>query len=121
MDSEHLPPDFFGDPFVLETLPLPRPATGYAVQCLGTDLLLDAQSGLFLSMRSPELAGLFVSHKAAHAAASRWLRERKTDQAASELAIVPASYDQERKRHILILGVLKAGLDDQVISSIQAC
>ena len=47
--------DAFGDPFAVDELPLPRPGTGYAVQMLDTDTLLDRRSGHFLGVRNPGL------------------------------------------------------------------
>lgn len=106
MTCNDLPPDTFGDHFALETLPLARRPAGYAVQRLDTDTLLDRRSGCFLPIRSPDLEGLFASFDAAHAAASRWVLENCPPPADHGLAIVPASFDPEMQRHILIYGVL---------------
>jgi hypothetical protein len=106
MTQFHFPDDFFGDRFTLGALPLPRQASGYAVQMLDTDRLLDEDSGEFLTMRTPALQGLFVSFAAAHAAASRWVNQHGTTPEEHRLAIVPASFDAELKRHVLIYGVL---------------
>jgi hypothetical protein len=95
---------FFGDPFCLEQLPLPRPAEGYAVQYLGCDQLLDRCTGQFLPIRQPELRALYPSFSSAFAAARTW-RDAHPD-AAPELAIVPAAFDAASERHILIYGVL---------------
>lgn len=107
----HLPPlilgeDAFGDRFNLEDLPLPRPGTGYAVQILDTDTLLDRASGNFLPVRAPALHALFDSFDAAYAAARAWLRQRHAGTDLPPLAIVPAHYDVEMQRHVLIYGVL---------------
>lgn len=98
--------DAFGDRFALEGLPLPRTGTGYAVQMLDTDTLLDRGTGSFLPVRDAALDGLFDSFDDAFAAARAWLREcgATTDQHA--LAIVPAYYDGLMHRHVLIYGVL---------------
>jgi len=99
--------DAFGDPFLIERLPLPRPAAGYAVQMLGSDRLLDRRSGDFQPVRSPALAALFDSFAAAHAAAGRWLDEHGGNPAEHRLSIVPAAFDETLERHVLIYGVLE--------------
>lgn len=99
-------PDTFGDPFTLDQLPLPRDARGYAVQALDTDTLLDCHTGAFLPMRSPALNGLFNSFAAAHAAASNWVDTHCATLEEHRLAIVPAGFDDDLQRHILIYGVL---------------
>ncbi len=99
--------DAFGDPFVLDTLPLRRPAAGYAVQMLGSDQLLDRRSGVFLPVRSPDLAGLFESFKAAREAAEAWVDRHCQAPAEHRLAIVPAAFDEALERHVLIYGVLE--------------
>lgn len=98
--------DAFGDRFDLEQLPLARPGTGYAVQALGTDTLLDRCSLRFLPIRSPELAGLFDSFDAAYQAARDFLRQRDENLREHPLAIVPAYLDAQLQRHVLIYGVL---------------
>ncbi|MGE5491814.1 MAG: hypothetical protein ACM31P_11095 [Actinomycetota bacterium] len=98
--------DAFGDPFSLADLPLPRTGTGYAVQRLDTDTLLDRSSGEFLPVRDPALSGLFDSFDAARTAARHWLTTRSTSIDEPPLAIVPAYFDQEMDRHVLIYGVL---------------
>ncbi|MDR1350174.1 MAG: hypothetical protein LBJ59_05240 [Zoogloeaceae bacterium] len=95
---------FFGDPFCLEDLPLPRPAEGYAVQRLGCDQALDQRTHDFLSVRHPDLRALYPSFSAASTAAQAW-REAHPE-ATPELAIVPAAFDAVAERHILIYGVL---------------
>lgn len=109
--GEHLPrlihgDDAFGDPFSLADLPLPRAGTGYAVQRLDTDTLLDRSSGKFLPVRDPALSGLFDSFDAARNAARHWLTNRSANIDEQPLAIVPAYFDQEMGRHVLIYGVL---------------
>ena len=104
--SNTLPADAFGDPFLLDDLPLPRQPAGYAVQRLDTDTLLDRHSGAFLPVRSPELAGLFPTFDAAHAAASAWVAQHCPPPADHCLAIVPAGFDPFLNRHVLIYGVL---------------
>lgn len=99
--------DAFGDRFSLAALPLPRPARGYAVQMLDTDTLLDRRTGDFLPMRSPVLDGLFDTFDAAHAAAGRWLVAYCATPEAHRLAIVPAGFDDDLQRHVLIYGVLR--------------
>ena len=106
MSDPLFPKDAFGDPFSLEDLSLPRAATGYAVQMLDTDTLLDRESGKFLPVRDPALKGLFESFDCAHAAARAWFRERNAGIDQYPLAIVPASYDYVIGRHVLIYGVL---------------
>ena len=106
MTRLHFTEDFFGDPFILSELPLPRQALGYAVQMLDTDTLLDRSTGGFLSIRALELNGLFETFEAAHAAASQWLAFSGTKPAEHRLAIVPAGYDEDLRRHVLIYGVL---------------
>lgn len=101
------PIDAFGDPFDVARLPLPRPADGYAVQQLDTDLLLDRCSGQFRAVREPLLQGLFPTFESAHASATQFLRDRPQQSKDHHLAIVPASYDAELQRHILIYGVLR--------------
>ncbi len=102
-----LPLNTFGDPFDISRLTLPRPAEGYAVQQLDSDLLLDQRSAEFLPVRSPELKAIFRSFDDAHHAAESWLTKQTgaTDQ--HDLAIVPVSFDQRLQRHILIYGVLR--------------
>ncbi|MDR0735646.1 MAG: hypothetical protein LBF51_02220 [Zoogloeaceae bacterium] len=95
---------FFGDPFRLEDLPLPRPAGGYAVQYLGCDQLLDRRTHDFLPVRHPDLRALHPSFFSASAAARAW-REAHPD-VAPELAVIPAAFDVGAGRHILIYGVL---------------
>lgn len=106
MPNNTLPADSFGDRFVLADLPLPRHPAGFAVQRLDTDTLLDKNSGRFLSVRSPELHGLFASFDEAFAAASTWVFEYCPPPADHCLAIVPAGFDETMQRHILIYGVL---------------
>lgn len=98
--------DAFGDPFTLDTLPLPRPAAGYAVQMLGSDRLLDRRSGDFLPVRSPDLAGLFDSFAAARQAAETWVDRHCPTPTEHRLSIVPAAFDDVLERHVLIYGVL---------------
>lgn len=100
-----LPANSFGDHFDIHSLPLYRQATGYAVQLLDTDQLLDRQRETFLPIRSAELDALFPDFAAAHLAASRWVRHHCPSHEHS-LSIVPASYDPQLSRHILIYGVL---------------
>jgi hypothetical protein len=100
------PDDFFGDRFSLGDLPLARQAGGYAVQLLDTDRLLDAQTGEFLTMRTADLQGLFPSFAAAHAAACQWVLAHCPEPEEHRLAIVPAGFDSELQRHVLIYGVL---------------
>ena len=98
--------DAFGDPFEIRTLPLPRPAAGYAVQMLGTDTLLDRQSGNFLPVRSPALKGLFEHFDEAFSAAQSWVEGHCESFDEHRLAIVPAGFDTVLERHVLIYGVL---------------
>jgi hypothetical protein len=98
--------DAFGDPFDLDSLPLPRAAAGYAVQLLDTDRLLDRHSGNFLPVRSAHLAASFATFGEAHAAASQWLDRHGEDPDEHRLSIVPVGYDPTRQRHVLIYGVL---------------
>lgn len=98
--------DAFGDPFSLADLPLPRAGTGYAVQRLDTDTLLDRHTGRLLPVRDPALSGLFDSFEAARAAARQWLKTQGEPIGEHPLAIVPAYFDHEMGRHVLIYGVL---------------
>lgn len=98
--------DAFGDRFALADLPLPRAGTGYAVQMLDTDTLLDRSSGAFLPVRDPALSGLFDSFESARAAARAWLGARRGTVDDYPLAIVPAYFDSTMHRHVLIYGVL---------------
>lgn len=106
MPIQPLPPDAFGDRFELASLPLPRAAAGYAVQKLDTDNLLDRRSGELLPVRAPELQALFDSFDEAYAAASNWVEKHGIAADEHPLAIIPAGYDAELARHILIYGVL---------------
>ncbi|MGE5386420.1 MAG: hypothetical protein ACM3SV_11110 [Betaproteobacteria bacterium] len=99
--------DAFGDRFALERLPLARPGSGYAVQRLDTDTLLDRRRGDFLPVRDSRLEGLFDSFDAAHAAASEWIRTNGISPEEHPLAIVPAFFDERLQRHVLIHGVLR--------------
>lgn len=104
----HFPDKLFGDPFDIERLTLRRPAQGYAVQKLNTDLLLDRQSGVFLPVRSADLKALFSSYQDACCAAECWLQNQQIASDEHELAIVPASFDPQLQRHILVYGVLRS-------------
>lgn len=106
MPRFQLPADAFGDPFEVRTLPLPRPATGYAVQMLGTDTLLDRLSGNFLPVRSSLLKGLFDHFDEAFSAANSWVEGHCETFDEHRLAIVPADFDTVLERHVLIYGVL---------------
>lgn len=101
-----LPADAFGDRFAIEQLPLPRPASGYAVQQLDTDCVLDRRSGELCPVRTPGLEALFDSFDAAHAAASAWVAAHRMAADEHPLAIVPASFDEQLQRPVLIYGVL---------------
>lgn len=107
MPDFQLTADAFGDRFLLDILPLARPARGYAVQTLGSDLLLDRTSGTFLPVRSTKLDALFDSFDAAHAAASLWVATHCAHPDDHCLAIVPGTYDELLERHVLIYGVLE--------------
>lgn len=106
MSRFQLPADAFGDPFELDALPLPRPASGYAVQMLGTDTLLDRPSGNFLPVRSSALQGLFEHFDEAFSAAQSWVESHCEAFDEHRLAIVPAGFDNVLERHVLIYGVL---------------
>lgn len=99
--------DAFGDRFNLANLPLRRTARGYAVQMLDTDTLLDQASGNFLPVRASELDALFATFDAAYDAACRWVECHCSAPLEHRLAIIPASYDDLLKRHVLIYGVLR--------------
>lgn len=107
MPRFQLPADTFGDRFALDALPLARPAAGYAVQMLGSDLLLDRNTGNFLPVRSSALHALFDSFDAAHAAAGNWVEAHCTEPGEHRLAIVPGAFDDTLERHVLIYGVLE--------------
>lgn len=99
-------PDAFGDRFDLESLPLSRPGTGYAVQLLDTDMLLDQHTKTFMPVRSPTLSGLFQDFDSAFLAARTWLERNSKTTEEYPLAIVPACFDTQLERHVLIYGVL---------------
>jgi len=107
MTFHPLADDIFGDRFALDTLPLPRRADGYAVQTLGSDLLLDRNSGEFLPVRSPSLHALFDTFDAARAAAQIWLERHGVSPAEHRLAIVPSAFDDLLERHVMIYGQLE--------------
>jgi hypothetical protein len=98
--------DAFGDRFNLAGLPLRRAARGYAVQMLDTDTLLDQASGNFLPVRAAELNALFATFDDAYDAACHWVECHCSTPLEHRLAIVPASFDDLLKRHVLIYGVL---------------
>lgn len=106
MPNFQLDADAFGDRFNLGELPLARPPTGYAVQMLDTDTLLDRASGTFLPVRSTSLKGLFATFDEAYAAAHLWVEVHCQTADEHRLAIVPASFDPVLDRHVLIYGVL---------------
>ncbi len=106
MPDRILPVDAFGDHFLLEELPLPRAASGYAVQLLDTDQVLDRETGRFLSVRAANLKALFDCFEDAHQAACHWAMAHCTPPMMHKLAIVPAGFDLVLHRHILIYGVL---------------
>ena len=101
-----LAPDAFGDPFQLADLPLARPASGYALQRLDTDTLLDKHSGHFLAVRNPALSGLFTSFGEAFAAGQQWMENNPSLADSHPIAIVPAHFDHQSNRHVLNYGVL---------------
>lgn len=99
--------DAFGDPFDLERMPLSRSGTGYAVQQLGSDTLLDRVQKKLLPIRHPDLDALFESFDQAYEAARGWLVAHPAAIGSEiPLAIVPAFYDEQLHRHVLIHGVL---------------
>lgn len=98
--------DAFGDRFDLSRLPLARPGTGYAVQKLDTDMLLDRRTGDFLPVRDAALDGLFESFDDAFAAAAEWICQQGVSPEDIPLAVVPAFRDHRLGRHVLIYGVL---------------
>ena len=106
MNISPLPADAFGDRFTLEALPLARMASGYAVQMLDTDKLLDQLTGTFQPVRSATLHGLFDSFDTAYAAAQAWVVTHCQNPDDHRLAIVPACFDTVLNRHVLIYGVL---------------
>lgn len=102
----HFPPDSFGDPFIIEQLPLPRPAIAYGVQRLDTDTLLDPLSARLVPIRQASADCCFPSFAAAYQAASEWTRQHIPQNGEHQLAIVPLGYDPFLERLILIYGVL---------------
>lgn len=102
-----LGPDAFGDPFDLAALPLARPGTGYAVQYLDTDALLDHERRCFAPVRDATLRALFPRFDDAYDAARLWVRAHPETPFPPPLAIVPAFFDDLMQRHVLIYGVLK--------------
>lgn len=107
MTRNTFPADAFGDPFLIDHLPLPRAPAGYAVQRLDTDTLLDRRSGRFLAVRASDLDGLFGSFDEAYRAACTWVEDNCPTPTEHRLAIVPAGFDPILQRHILIYGVLR--------------
>lgn len=105
------PIDAFGDPYTLEQLTLPRPATGFAVQKLGLDQVLDPATGQFRPLRKASIHAVFGQFETAHAAASGWLRAQAFTPPEAGLAIVPAAFDEAMQRPVLILGVLETDPD----------
>lgn len=99
-------PDAFGDPFELSKLNLPRPPSGYVVQRLDTDELLDRYLSEFFAIRSPQLDCLFETFDDAYVAASHWVKANCAQVDDHRLAIVPAGYDPKLERPFLIYGVL---------------
>ncbi len=102
----HFPDNAFGDPFDITRLPLRRPASGYAVQMLDTDTLLDRHRNEFMPVRNSGLKALFDDFPSAREAAAGWVRQHCPAPDEHRLAIVPASYDPVLQRHVLIYGVL---------------
>jgi len=98
--------DAFGDRFDLASLPLARAGTGYAVQLLDTDTLLDRRTSTFLPVRDQRLDGLFTDFDSAFLAAKRWIQQNNSNTETHPLAIVPACVDAQLERHVLIYGVL---------------
>jgi len=109
MRQHELPPPShpFGDPFALDMPSLPRPASGYAVQLLGTDRILDRSSMQFLAVRDRALQGSFATFAEAEQAA-RAMAAAVTDPETLPMGIVPVGYDSMMQRHVLIHGVLRA-------------
>lgn len=110
----------FGDPYTLESLSLPRPAEGYAVQYLGRDQLLDQDTGKFLAIRNPALKGIFPSFATAHEAAMAWIDQNGGKPEEHPLAIVPVAFDPVSDRHILIYGVLQPELEPAELAACAA-
>lgn len=100
------PPDCFGDTFVIDQLPLPRPAIAYGVQRLDTDTVLDSLKGRLVPIRQAGADCCFSSFPAAYQAACEWTRQHIPENGEHQLAIVPLGYDPFLERLILIYGVL---------------
>ncbi|MDR0233605.1 MAG: hypothetical protein LBI31_02185 [Zoogloeaceae bacterium] len=97
------------DPFQLESLALPRPAEGYAVQFLGQDRLLDRETGTFLPIRAPALSALFPDFSAALDAALSWQKREGLPLEEPLFAIVPARFDP-----VFILICIRNGINDPI-------
>lgn len=93
---------FPGDCFNLEDLVLPRPASGYGVQLLGTDQIIDQQGMLLRPIRQAETTSRFSSFEDAQIAGEHYLQQHPE----TPLAIVPLAYDPVFQRLILIQGVI---------------
>lgn len=100
-------PCAFGDPFALHELDLPRQAVGYGLQQLGSDQVLDRNTGNLRSIRTPKLHPVFSSFSEAYTAGKTWVKNNH-EISDIQLAIVPLGFDPELERHVLIYGVLQA-------------
>lgn len=98
---------FPGDYFNLENLVLPRPASGYGVQHLGTDQILDHQGTHLRPIRQAEITSNFPSFETAQIAGKQYLLRHPE----VPLAIVPLAYDPTFQRLVLINGVIPLSVD----------
>jgi hypothetical protein len=94
---------FPGTPFELQQLILPRKASGYAVQWLGTDRILDRNSTKFSPIREAGISNIFSHFSEATKAGQQWLSTHPE----TPIAIVPVTFDDLFERWVLILGVIQ--------------
>jgi hypothetical protein len=94
---------FPGTPFQLDQLILPRQASAYAVQWLGTDRILDRNTIAFSPIREAGISHVFREFSEATIAGQEWLNIHPE----TPIAIVPVTFDDLFERWVLILGVIQ--------------
>ncbi len=95
---------FPGDFFSIHTLVLPRPACGYGVQKLGSDLLLGPEGTALTPVRNANQEHLFETFDEAAKAGHAYLANHHTE---CPLVIVPLGFDPIFERLVLIQGVIQ--------------